>query len=171
MGVSWDWFKSPESMEHPWERFKSLQPRWLKWPSVLLYPTSLGTILSQVTKQYASVTSDHQSTSLLITKSDKIVPRVMFHTLFYFMDHIKWKNAPVISHYQSKSLPIIMSPAAMSTLLLSFYLIKVSSCRLPSYLHHWLYMLQHSSLALRMTLILCSPASRVSLHGILYVVL
>ena len=95
MGVPWDWFKSPESMEHSWERFKSLQPRWLKWPSVLLYPTSLGTIISQVTKQPASVTSDHWSMSLLITNSDKIVPWVMLHTLFSW-DHIKWKNAPVI---------------------------------------------------------------------------
>ena len=81
---------------------------------ILLYPTSLGTILSQVTKQYASVTSNHRSTPLLITNSGKIVPWVIFHTLFISWDHIKWKNAPVISHYQSKSLPIIMSLAAMS---------------------------------------------------------
>ena len=83
---------------------------------ILLYPTSLGTILSQVTKEYASVTSDHQSTSLLITNSGKIIPMNNIpHTISW--DQIKSKYAPVISHYQSKSLPIIMSLAAMSNTL------------------------------------------------------
>ena len=131
MGYPWDWFKSPFpwvshgtdlSHQNPWDTHGNVLSH-LSCLDILFHPFFHGTILSQVIKEYAPVTTHHQSKSLLITKPLgrqwlKMVPWVIvFHAPFHgtILSQFIQKYAPVIAHHQSTPL-LITKPLTDSDL-------------------------------------------------------
>ena len=102
------------SHQNPWDTHGNALSHY----SLLFHRTSHGTILSQVIKEYAPVVSNHQSKSLMITKSlagsDNGPMSNTFHTISggTILSQVIEEYAPVTPPHPSKSLSFTKSLAS-----------------------------------------------------------